>query len=267
MAFGLSVLGLVVVALVFLFFLFTEYLDWHGRMEVIEQIHPKLWKAMNDRPFRIVVLMLILGLLIEGTREQLKGLNALETEPFLVHVAIPSDDSGAKDAEIARLERENERLRKQFRPLQQQQTPTQEPRQQVDHPIITVAATHVAIDELKHSIYVRVALHNSSQFATSATVGWAFFWRGNPVQPSQPSRVLGFPPGNDQTELSADVTLSPEDYAGFTANRGKLTIRVTAEYPDRDGRTLYVMDGEADAKSDRLNITNSDWHHRNSSIR
>lgn len=42
----------------------TEYLDWHGRAEVIEQRFPKIWAVIGSRYARIVLILFALGLLL-----------------------------------------------------------------------------------------------------------------------------------------------------------------------------------------------------------
>ena len=76
---------------------FVEYLDWHGRMDVLQDKHPLLWKAVNARAFRLVLLLLIFGMLAHQFEEQ----------PLVIQLnAVPSPDAGARNAEIARLQQE-----------------------------------------------------------------------------------------------------------------------------------------------------------------
>src|SRR5437016_932483 len=55
----LALLYLVPLFLLWLFFVFAEYLDWHGRMDTLERKHPKIWRLINDRVFRLVILLLV----------------------------------------------------------------------------------------------------------------------------------------------------------------------------------------------------------------
>jgi hypothetical protein len=60
----LSSLLLVITAIVLiLYFLLTEGLDWIGRAEIIEKRWPILWGAMNDRPMRLVLLIVAIVML------------------------------------------------------------------------------------------------------------------------------------------------------------------------------------------------------------
>jgi hypothetical protein len=42
-----------------LIFILVELLDWKGRFEVIEKNWPKVWSAMNNRPMRLVLIVLL----------------------------------------------------------------------------------------------------------------------------------------------------------------------------------------------------------------
>jgi hypothetical protein len=68
----LGLLTLVPIALIALFFVFAEYLDWHGRLDLIKEKHHKLWRVMNDRPFRLVMLFVIFAALATDLRENLR---------------------------------------------------------------------------------------------------------------------------------------------------------------------------------------------------
>lgn len=105
----MNVVSLVIIGAFAVYFVFVEYLDWRGRMEVLEAKHPLLWKAVNARPFRLILLFLIFGMLAENSRERIQE---IEVEPLVVKVnAVPSPDPGAKNAEIIRLQGELASLR------------------------------------------------------------------------------------------------------------------------------------------------------------
>ena len=46
-----------------------EYLDMAGRLDVLEQRHPKLWRFANSRPARLLLLVLCAGLLAKDAAE------------------------------------------------------------------------------------------------------------------------------------------------------------------------------------------------------
>jgi hypothetical protein len=101
MEFVLGVLNLLTNGLIWAFFAFVEYLDWHGRMEVTEQKHPKLFKIVEARPFRLVMLMLLLTILLADGRALWKW---ADTEPLIVNVkGFSTADPGAQIAEIEQL--------------------------------------------------------------------------------------------------------------------------------------------------------------------
>jgi hypothetical protein len=82
----LGILTLVPYAIIWFFFAFAEYLDWRGRMEIIQKEHPKVWKLMNDRPFRLVLLLFVFALLAADFKENLKQ---IESEPPVVRISAP----------------------------------------------------------------------------------------------------------------------------------------------------------------------------------
>jgi hypothetical protein len=48
---------------------FLEYLDWHGRADVLREKHPTVWAMVNNRPFRLVLLVVAVGLLAKDFRD------------------------------------------------------------------------------------------------------------------------------------------------------------------------------------------------------
>ena len=65
----------------------VEYLDWRGRMDILEAKHPLLWKAVNARPFRLILLFLIFGMLAETARQRI-----LEHRAQSQSQSLPSSD-------------------------------------------------------------------------------------------------------------------------------------------------------------------------------
>jgi hypothetical protein len=82
----LGLLTLVPIALIALFFAFAEYLDWHGRIDLIKEKHHKLWRVMNDRPFRLVMLLMIFAALATDLRG---NLSHLDSEPIVFRFVAP----------------------------------------------------------------------------------------------------------------------------------------------------------------------------------
>jgi hypothetical protein len=81
----------------------AEYLDWFGRLEVLEAKHPTAYRFVNNRPLRLVLLLLVFAMLASDLQTRIKEIN---TEPLVVRINVPSADAGAKDAQIARLRQE-----------------------------------------------------------------------------------------------------------------------------------------------------------------
>jgi hypothetical protein len=96
----IGLLSVVVYGLIALFLAFTDYLDWHGRVEVLHEKHPKLAKFVKNRLLRLVLLLMIFAMLATDVKENLKQ---IETEPFVIRVvAAPTADPGAVNPETAK---------------------------------------------------------------------------------------------------------------------------------------------------------------------
>jgi hypothetical protein len=50
----------------------TEFLDTIGRLEIIEHRWPRLWAAMSNRPMRLILLVLLIGLVAKDIAERLE---------------------------------------------------------------------------------------------------------------------------------------------------------------------------------------------------
>src|SRR5713226_223792 len=48
---------------------FLEYLDWHGRADVLREKHPRVWTMVNSRPARLVFLVAALAFLAKDFRD------------------------------------------------------------------------------------------------------------------------------------------------------------------------------------------------------
>jgi hypothetical protein len=94
----MSFLGILLIVLVAGYFVVVELLDWTGRLELIENRLPKLWRVLNARPSRLILLFLIFGILLENYGKE------SETEPLVIKVnGFPTADPGTKDSKIAQL--------------------------------------------------------------------------------------------------------------------------------------------------------------------
>ena len=78
-------LHLIAAAAVIVFVGFIEFLDWHGRAEIIQQKYPRLWNAMNNRVARLVLLVVAIVLLTKDFRDAI----ATAPAPVVVFKAPP----------------------------------------------------------------------------------------------------------------------------------------------------------------------------------
>jgi hypothetical protein len=66
----LSILQFAVVVLLAILLGVAEVLDWIGRCEIIEKRWPKLWKAINNRPMRLIAYIVLIIFLIKDIQLQ-----------------------------------------------------------------------------------------------------------------------------------------------------------------------------------------------------
>src|SRR5579859_3631597 len=52
-----------------LYVIVTEGTDWIGRAEIIEKRWPRLWGLMNNRPMRLVLITVALGMIVQVIRD------------------------------------------------------------------------------------------------------------------------------------------------------------------------------------------------------
>jgi hypothetical protein len=77
----LSALLLIAVAIALIAYaVITEATDWIGRAEIIEKRWPKLWRAMNNRPMRLILIIVALVMVAHVIQD----LRAGETAPVVV---------------------------------------------------------------------------------------------------------------------------------------------------------------------------------------
>jgi len=65
----LSMLQIVPLLVVTMYAVVCELLDTKGRLEMIKKDHPKLWRHMNNRPARLILLGIAIGLLAKDFRD------------------------------------------------------------------------------------------------------------------------------------------------------------------------------------------------------
>jgi hypothetical protein len=65
----LGLIQLIAFAAVFVYTQFLEYLDWHGRSDVLKEKHPRVWVFVNNRPMRLVLSLLVLGFLVKDFKD------------------------------------------------------------------------------------------------------------------------------------------------------------------------------------------------------
>jgi hypothetical protein len=65
----LALIQLTVFAAVFVYTQFLEYLDWHGRSDVLKEKHPKVWALVNNRPMRLILSLFVLGFLVKDFKD------------------------------------------------------------------------------------------------------------------------------------------------------------------------------------------------------
>lgn len=71
-----TILLILVALAVVLYATLTEGLDWIGRAELIQQKFPLLWGAMNNRPMRIILLLVAVVMLAHITSDLRAGAEA-----------------------------------------------------------------------------------------------------------------------------------------------------------------------------------------------
>lgn len=65
----LSFFQVMLLALFLAWNVFLEYLDWHGRVEVLKDKHPKVYRVVHNRPMRLTLLLLCLAYLAKDFRD------------------------------------------------------------------------------------------------------------------------------------------------------------------------------------------------------
>jgi hypothetical protein len=70
----------------------AEYLDWHGRVEMLEAKHPTIYKFAVSRPLRLILILLALGLLAEDSKELVRRMEGEQNPPTLKFVAPAAPD-------------------------------------------------------------------------------------------------------------------------------------------------------------------------------
>src|SRR6266851_2166738 len=84
---------IIAAVLLILYFIFTETLDWVGRLEVIRQYFPKFPEFLERRVFRVIILLVAIALLIRVATEHGSNKTGVSSVPTDVHtqpVTIPT---------------------------------------------------------------------------------------------------------------------------------------------------------------------------------
>ena len=130
----------------------------------------------------------------------------------------------------------------------------------LEHPVIGVAASSVIKDASSRQVKITVRLQNASSFETTAHVGVTATWNGAVIYPITEPRDYAFT-ALAWVEVTHPVYLSQQDEAAFLDGTGSLRIYLNAEYPDRGGKTILVLEGRVDPKLDTIDVTKSAWSH------
>lgn len=79
--------GMQIVAVVLLlaYVITTEALDWIGRAEIIENRWPRAWLVMSNRPARVILVLVAIGLLVHVITEKREP-----KQPALIPLPTPS---------------------------------------------------------------------------------------------------------------------------------------------------------------------------------
>ena len=64
--------------------IFVEGIDWMARAEFIQQHYPRLWGAVNNRPTRLILLLIAIVMLAHVTSDMRSG-----AEPPIASFAAP----------------------------------------------------------------------------------------------------------------------------------------------------------------------------------
>jgi hypothetical protein len=94
---------LVLFALGFIYVVLCEILDWHGRLEIIQKRWPWVWRLINDRPARLVFMIILAGLLITDIKKDIPPIVA----PPVISFAPPAAPRIAEyEYELVKLRKE-----------------------------------------------------------------------------------------------------------------------------------------------------------------
>ena len=92
----LKVAQLVAVGIGVLLLVFIELLDWQGRMEIIKKRWPSLWKVINNRPVRLLLLVLAIAFLVRDFKDAIAAAPAPQVRVVVPQPTI-SFNSGNSD--------------------------------------------------------------------------------------------------------------------------------------------------------------------------
>ena len=76
-----SMLTIIIASILVVYLLFTQTLEWMHLMEMIESHWPKALKFLLSTRFRVVLLVVAIGLCLEGWREHFYGHESKASAP------------------------------------------------------------------------------------------------------------------------------------------------------------------------------------------
>src|ERR1039458_1670209 len=78
-----------------LYLIAAEFIDTIGRLKIIEERWPNVWRAINNRPFRLVLLVFLVLLFAKDLSERMRGpripnllVTSHESRPPIVQIKI-----------------------------------------------------------------------------------------------------------------------------------------------------------------------------------
>ena len=85
-----KVIQLIVIGAGVAFAIFIEILDWQGRAEVMEEKFPRLWRVLNARPARLVLLVVLVGFLAKDFHDASASIPPVKEQCWVKNYAAPA---------------------------------------------------------------------------------------------------------------------------------------------------------------------------------
>jgi hypothetical protein len=130
------------------------------------------------------------------------------------------------------------------------------------HPVLSVSKTEVECkaNGERLEFVILITLHNPTSFETKAHIQVTITWDGVKLLPDIPSRDIGFAPGDEHGVRVFPYLLQDAGKQFLDGTTKELFIKLSVEYPDRDGKTVYEFEGVALKGWQMLDIRKSEWH-------